>query len=88
MKIVLLVSTFIVATAASSLNTMANAATAIPCEEVLVTLNDAMAKAKLSNADLTTVMDLKAKGEERCKAEDDRRADGFFNDALIIVTKK
>lgn len=88
MKKFLLISTLIAATAAGGLNTMANAATAVPCEDVLVTLNDAMAKAKLSDADMKTVMDLKAKGEERCKAEDDRRADGFFNDALTIVTKK
>lgn len=88
MKKFLLVSTFIIATAAGGLNTMANAATAVPCEDVLVTLNDAMAKAKLSDADMKTVMGLKAKGEERCKAEDDRRADGFFYDALNIVTKK
>jgi hypothetical protein len=63
-------------------------AAAVPCEDVLVTLNEALAKAKLSDADMKTVADLKAKGEERCAAEDDRRADGFFNDALAIVTKK
>ncbi len=88
MKKFLLASTFVVVTAISGFNSLANAATVIPCEDVLVTLNDAMAKAKLSDADMKTVMDLKAKGEERCKAEDDRRADGFFNDALAIVTKK
>lgn len=88
MKKFLLVSTLIVSAAVGGLSTIANAATAVPCEQVLVTLNDAMAKAKLSDADMKTVMDLKAKGEERCKAEDDRRADGFFNDALTIVTKK
>ena len=88
MKKFLLVSTLVAATAAGGFSTWANAATAVPCEDVLVTLNDAMAKAKLSDADMKMVMDLKAKGEERCKAEDDRRADGFFNEALTIVTKK
>lgn len=66
----------------------AMAATAVPCEDVLKTLTDALATAKLSDADMKTVADLKAKGEERCTAEDDRRADGFLNDALAIVTKK
>ena len=88
MKKTLVAFTFITLTSITGYASLANAATAVPCEEVLVTLNDAMAKAKLNDADLKAVMDLKAKGEERCKAEDDRRADGFFNDALAIVTKK
>lgn len=88
MKKFLLVSAFVVVTATGGLGSLANAATAVPCEDVLVTLNDALAKAKLSDADMMTVTDLKAKGEERCTAEDDRRADDFFNQALAIVTKK
>ena len=66
----------------------ANAATAVPCEDMMKSLDEAMAKAKLSDADMKTVMDLKAKADERCKAEDDRRADGFITDALAIVNKK
>ena len=88
MKKFVIVSMLAVFAATGVLGTMAHAATAVPCEEVLVKLNDAMRKAKLSDADMKSVMDLKAKGEERCKAEDDRRADGFFKDALTIVTKK
>ena len=88
MKKYLLVSAFIIVTATGGLSSLANAAAAVPCEDVLVTLNDALAKAKLNDADMKAVADLKAKGEERCTAEDDRRADGFFNDALAIVTKK
>lgn len=88
MKKFLLISAFAVVTFTGGLNSLASAASAVPCEDVLVTLNDALAKAKLSDADAKAVADLKAKGEERCTAEDDRRADGFFNDALAIVTKK
>ena len=88
MKKFLLVSAFVVVTATGGLSSIANAAAAVPCEDVLVTLNDALAKAKLSDADMKTVTDLKTKGEERCTAEDDRRADDFFNQALAIVTKK
>lgn len=87
MKKFLLVSSLIAITTVTSFSSLANAAAAVPCEDVLVTLNDALAKAKLNDADAKAVADLKAKGEERCTAEDDRRADGFFNDALAIVTK-
>ena len=88
MKKFLLVSSLIAVATAAGFNSLANAAAAVPCEDVLMTLNDALAKAKLNDVDAKTVADLKAKGEERCTAEDDRRADGFFNDALAIVTKK
>lgn len=75
-------------TSIAGFNTLANAATPVPCEDVLKTLTDALAKTKLNDADMKNVADLKAKGEERCTAEDDRRADDFFNQALAIVTKK
>ena len=88
MKKFLLVSSLIAVATAAGFSSLANADAAVPCEDVLVTLNDALSKAKLNSADAKTVADLKAKGEERCTAEDDRRADGFFNDALAIVTKK
>ena len=88
MKKFLLVSSLIAVTAVSGFGSLAHAAAAVPCEDVLATLKDAMAKAKLNDADAKAVASLKAKGEERCTAEDDRRADGFFNDALAIVTKK
>ena len=56
---------------------------------LLIVANQQGASATIVNAaDMKTVADLKAKGEERCTAEDDRRADGFLNDALAIVTKK
>lgn len=88
MKKYLMMSVVAMVTFTGGLSSSVYAAAAVPCEEVLVTLTTAMAKAKLSDADAKAVADLKAKGEERCKAEDDRRADGFFNDALAIVNKK
>jgi hypothetical protein len=33
------------------------------------------------------VADLETKGIERCNADDDKRADGFFADALKIMGK-
>ena len=57
----------------------------VPCEDMLVKLNDGLKTAKLSDADLKAVTVLKAKAEERCAAEDDKRADGFVTDALKIM---
>jgi prolyl-tRNA synthetase len=88
MKKHLLATTLVAVTTFAGFSTIANAASAVPCEDVLITLNDALAKAKLTDAETKAVADLKAKGEERCTAEDDRRADGFFNNALAIVIKK
>ena len=58
-----------------------------PCEDVLKTLDDAIKTAKLSDADMKAVTDLKAKAEERCTAEDDKRSDGFVADAMKIMGK-
>jgi hypothetical protein len=66
----------------------AHAATAVACEDMLKTLEDTLKTAKPSDADMKAVMDLKAKAEERCKAEDDRRADGFVEEAMKLLTKK
>lgn len=88
MKSILIVSAVVAATSFSGFHSAASAAAVVPCEDSLVALNDALAKATLSDTDAKAVADLKAKGEERCKAEDDRRANGFFNDALAIITKK
>lgn len=65
----------------------ANAA-AVPCEDVLKQLRDAEKAASMSDADKAQVADLEAKGIERCNADDDKRADEFFDKALKIVTKK
>lgn len=67
--------------------TGAHAAT-VPCEDMLQKLRDAEKTATLSAADKAQVTELETKGIERCNADDDKRADTFFGDALKIVTKK
>jgi hypothetical protein len=65
----------------------AHAAT-VPCEDALKDLRVKMESAKLGDADMKSVKDLEAKGVERCNADDDKRADGFFDDAVKILGKK
>lgn len=65
----------------------ANAA-AKPCEDALKQLRDAEKAVSMTDADKAKVADLEAKGIERCNADDDTRADEFFDKALKIVTKK
>ncbi|WP_136621197.1 MULTISPECIES: hypothetical protein [Mesorhizobium] len=62
------------------------AATA-PCEETLKTLRAAEAAATLSAADKTKVSELETKGIERCNADDDKRADDFFAQAMKVMGK-
>jgi hypothetical protein len=62
------------------------AATA-PCEETLKTLRTAEAAAKLGDPDKTKVSELETKGIERCNADDDKRADDFFAQAMKIMGK-
>ena len=59
----------------------------VPCEDMLKTLAETMKTAKLSEADMKSVTDLKVKAEERCTAEDDKRSDGFVTDAMKIMGK-
>jgi hypothetical protein len=47
----------------------------------------AVESAKLSEADKAKVTDLEDKGLERCKADDDARADALFAQALKILGK-
>jgi hypothetical protein len=67
-------------------SSMARADT-VPCEDMLKTLAETMKTAKLNDADMKSVNDLKAKAEERCTAEDDKRSDGFVTDAMKIMGK-
>lgn len=62
------------------------AATA-PCEDTLKTLRAAEAAATLSAADKAKVSELEAKGIERCNADDDKRADEFFAQAMKVMGK-
>lgn len=64
----------------------AHAAT-IPCEDMLRQLRTTLAAATPSDADKATVADLQVKGIERCNADDDKRADDFFAQALKILGK-
>jgi 2-methylisocitrate lyase-like PEP mutase family enzyme len=63
------------------------AANPVPCETMLNDVKAAIKDAKLSDADKAKVMDLQGKGLERCKADDDAGADGFFAAALTIMGK-
>ena len=57
----------------------------VPCEDALKDLRAAEAAAKPSDADKTKIADLEAKGVERCNADDDKRADDFFAQAMKIL---
>lgn len=58
-----------------------------PCEDALKEMRAAKATAKLSADDKTKVDALEAKAIERCNADDDKRADGFLEDAMKLMTK-
>lgn len=58
-----------------------------PCEDMLKTTRTARAGAKLDDATAGKVDALIAKGIDRCNADDDKRADGFFDDALKLMGK-
>lgn len=63
----------------------AKAADAVPCETMLKDLRTAVSAAKPGDADKTKVDELEKKGIERCSADDDKRADEFFAQALKIL---
>ena len=65
----------------------AHAAAPRPCEDALKEMRAAKSTAKLSADDKTKVDALEAKAIERCNADDDRRADGFLEDAMKLMTK-
>lgn len=66
-----------------SLTSFALAAdTPVPCERMLGEVNAAMKTTKASDTDKAKAVDLKGKGLERCKADDDAGADAFFEQAL------
>lgn len=86
MKKLILAATLVAATSIAGLTSIANAKE-VPCEDMLKTLRDTAATAKLNGADKAKVDELEAKGVERCNADDDKRADGFFTDAMKIMGK-
>ena len=81
-KFILAIALFTVASAGYA------AAATVPCEDMLNTLRDTLKTAKLSDADMKAVTELETKGTERCNADDDKRADAFFTDALKLAGKK
>lgn len=87
MKRPIIAAALIAVSTLAGFSPFANAAN-VPCEDLLKTLNDTLATAKLSDADMKVIAELKAKGEERCTAEDDKRADAFFTDAIKLASKK
>lgn len=59
----------------------------VPCEDMLKDLRTATAAATLDAATKQQVDDLTSKGIERCNADDDKRADGFFQQAMALIPK-
>lgn len=71
----------------AGLASAAQAAT-VPCEDLLAQLRSAEASVgTLSAADKEKLAELEAKGIERCNADDDKRADAFFTEALAMLGK-
>jgi hypothetical protein len=58
-----------------------------PCEDMLKTVRAAEKATTLKAADKAKVSQLETKGVERCNADDDKRADDFFAQALKIMGK-
>jgi hypothetical protein len=81
------ITTLLIASGLTGALTGAYAAT-VRCEDMLQQLRTAEKSASLSAADKAKVAELENKGIERCNADDDKRADTFFGDALKLVTKK
>lgn len=80
--------TFILSTALVSLLGLSSAfAATAPCEDMLAELRAAEASAKIDPAVKVRYEELKAKGVERCNADDDLRADAFFADAMKLLGK-
>ena len=88
MKKFMIVAMLAGVTSFAGLAPFANAAAPVPCEDGLKTLDEALKTAKPNAVDLKAITELRAKADERCVAEDDRRADGFIEDAMKLVTKK
>jgi 2-methylisocitrate lyase-like PEP mutase family enzyme len=59
----------------------------VPCEEMLKQLRAQETATPVSDANKTAYEDLKAKGIERCNADDDKRADDFFSQAAALLGK-
>ena len=58
---------------------------ALPCEDLLADVRATAAVSPASDADKPKFEELQAKGIERCNADDDKRADEFFAQALALM---
>jgi hypothetical protein len=88
MKILIPAAALAIMAFTSGFPTAVMAADVVPCEDMLKTAKDAMAAAiTLAAADKTAIDELIVKGTERCNADDDKRADGFFADAMKLMGK-
>lgn len=65
---------------------VAQAAT-VPCEEALKELRAKEASTPPAAANKTAYDELQTKGIERCNADDDKRADDFFKQAMDLLGK-
>jgi hypothetical protein len=65
----------------------ANAASVRPCEDVLKEMRATKASATLAPDVKSKVEALETKAVERCNADDDKRADGFLQDAMKLMGK-
>ncbi|HEV7308762.1 hypothetical protein [Ensifer sp.] len=59
----------------------------VPCEDTLKDVRGARSSAKLSDTDVVKVDELINKGIDRCNADDDDRANGFFKQAMSAMGK-
>jgi hypothetical protein len=59
----------------------------LPCEDLLASVRSASAATPPAAADKAKFDDLQNKGIERCNADDDKRADDFFGQALGLIGK-
>ena len=86
MKNIVAKASFITAVVLSGFVGIAHAAP-VPCEDALKAMRAAKETSKLSDSDAKKVADLETKGVERCNADDDKRADQFFGEAMKVMGK-
>jgi hypothetical protein len=60
---------------------------AVPCETMLQELRSVQRSTSLDDPKRIAILELIMKGLERCTADDDRRADQFFSEALKLMQK-
>lgn len=69
----------------SAISTGSALAANVPCEDMLSQVREAKSSTNLNATDEKKLAELEAKGVERCNADDDKRADEFFGQALKLL---